>query len=48
MQDVYKRQILQKAARTLFPGHTLHIRHSMGQSGFYCELEGLDESTTVR
>ena len=36
---VYQRTswfILQKAARTLFPGHTLHIRHSMGQSGFYC------------
>ena len=45
---VYQRTswfILQKAARTLFPGHTLHIRHSMGQSGFYCELEGLDEFT---
>ena len=37
---VYQRTswfILQKAARPLFPGHTLHIRHSMGQSGFYCD-----------
>lgn len=41
---VYQRTswfILQKAARELFPGHTLHIRHSMGTSGFYCELEGI-------
>lgn len=45
---VYQRTswfILQKAALSLFAGHTLHIRHSMGQSGFYCELEGLDEFT---
>ena len=45
---VYQRTswfILQKAARTLFPGHTLHIRHSMGQSGFYCEIDGIDEFT---
>ena len=45
---VYQRTswfILQKAARELFPGHTLHIRHSMGTSGFYCELEGIDEFT---
>lgn len=42
---VYQRTawfLLQKAARDLFPSHTLHIRHSMGQSGFYCELDGLD------
>ena len=42
---VYQRTswfILQKAARTLFPGHTLHIRHSMGQSGFYCEIDGIE------
>ena len=45
---VYQRTswfILQKAVRDLFPGHTLHIRHSMGQSGFYCEIDGLDEFT---
>ena len=45
---VYQRTswfILQKAARELFPGHTLHIRHSMGTRGFYCELEGIDEFT---
>ncbi len=45
---VYQRTswfILQKAARDLFPGKTLHIRHSMGQNGFYCEIEGIDEFT---
>ena len=45
---VYQRTswfILQKATRDLFPGRTLHIRHSMGQSGFYCEMEGFDEFT---
>ncbi|WP_418991599.1 nucleoside kinase [Alistipes sp.] len=43
---VYQRTawfILQKAAHDLYPGHTLHIRHSMGQSGFYCEVDGIDE-----
>lgn len=43
---VYQRTswfILQKAAMELFPVHKLHIRHSMGTSGFYCELEGIDE-----
>ena len=42
---VYQRTswfILQKAARDL---KTLHIRHSMGQNGFYCEIEGIDEFT---
>ena len=41
---VYQRTswfILQKAVRDLYPGQTLHIRHSMGQSGFYCEIEGI-------
>ena len=45
---VYQRTswfILQKAARDLFPGKTLHIRHSMGQNGFYCEIEVIDEFT---
>lgn len=43
---VYQRTcwfILQLAVRSLYPGHALHIRHSMGQSGFYCEIEGIDE-----
>ena len=43
---VYQRTswfILQKAVRDLFPGKTLHIRHSMGQNGFYCEVKGIDE-----
>lgn len=45
---VYQRTswfILQKAALELYPDHKLHIRHSMGTSGFYCELEGIDEFT---
>lgn len=45
---VYQRTswfILQKAVRDLYPGQTLHIRHSMGQSGFYCEIEGIDPLT---
>ena len=42
---VYKRTawfLLQKAVRDLYPGRTLHIRHSMGQNGFYCEIDGID------
>ena len=45
---VYQRTawfLLQKAVRDLYPGQTLHIRHSMGQSGFYCEIDGIDEFT---
>ena len=45
---VYQRTswfLLQKAVRDLFPGQRLHIRHSMGQNGFYCEVEGIDEFT---
>ncbi len=33
--------ILQKAVEDLWPERKLHIRHSLGQSGFYCELEGV-------
>ena len=43
---VYQRTVwflLQKAVKDLYPGQTLHIRHSLGQSGFYCEIEGIDE-----
>lgn len=43
---VYQRTacfILQKAAQDLYPSQQLHIRHSMGQSGFYCEIEGAEE-----
>ncbi len=43
---VYQRTswfLLQKAVKDLYPGRRLHIRHSMGQSGFYCEIEGIDE-----
>ncbi len=45
---VYQRTawfLLQKAVRDLYPGRTLHIRHSMGQNGFYCEIDGIDEFT---
>lgn len=31
--------VLQKAVRDLWPGKELSIRHSLGQSGFYCEIE---------
>ncbi len=34
--------ILQKACRDLWPERRLRIRHSMGQNGFYCEVEGLE------
>ena len=43
---VYQRTawfLLQKAVKDLYPERRLHIRHSMGQSGFYCEIEGIDE-----
>lgn len=40
---IYQRTIsfiLQKAVRELFPDRTLYIRHSLGASGFYCEISG--------
>lgn len=43
---VYQRTawfILQKAVQDLYPAQKLHIRHSLGRSGFYCEIEGIDE-----
>ena len=42
---VYQRTawfILQKAARDLYPARRLRIRHSLGRSGFYCEIEGME------
>ncbi|MDE6375015.1 MAG: nucleoside kinase [Alistipes sp.] len=45
---VYQRTawfILQKAVGDLYPTRKLHIRHSLGRSGFYCEIEGLEEFT---
>ena len=42
---VYQRTcwfLLQKAAAERYPGRKLHIRHSMGGSGFYCEIEGIE------
>ncbi len=47
---VYQRTawfILQKAVEDLYPGQKLHIRHSLGRSGFYCEIEGTDEFTAA-
>ena len=32
--------VLQKSVRDLWPGLTLHIRHSLGRNGFYCETDG--------
>lgn len=32
--------ILQKAVRDLWPERKLYIRHSLGQSGYYCEIAG--------
>lgn len=43
---VYQRTawfILLKAVRDLFPEGRLHVRHSLGQNGFYCEIEGVGE-----
>ncbi len=33
--------ILQKVIEELYPNSCLHVRHSMGQNGFYCEAEGI-------
>lgn len=35
--------ILQQAVGVCYPGQKLYIRHSMGQSGFYCEVEGIEQ-----
>ena len=43
---VYQRTawfLLQKAVHDLYPDGKLHIRHSIGLSGFYCEVEGIAE-----
>ena len=48
---VYQRTswfILQKAVRDLFPGKTLHIRHSMGQHGFTARSKASTSSHTNR
>ena len=45
---VYQRTawfLLQKAVHDLFPDTKLHIRHSIGHGGFYCELDGCSEVT---
>lgn len=45
---VYQRTawfILQRAAEELYPSLRLHVRHSMGQNGFYCQIEGHDPFT---
>ncbi len=33
--------ILQRSIEKLHPTKRLHVRHSMGQNSFYCEIEGL-------
>ena len=38
--------VLQRAVELTLPSHTLRIRHEMGQSGFYCEIEGLEAVTS--
>ncbi len=35
--------ILQKAVRDLWPGRKLYIRHSLGRSGYYCEIAGVEQ-----
>ena len=45
---VYQRTswfLLQKAVQDLYPHQKLHIRHSLGDSGFYCEIEGIKSFT---
>ena len=39
--------ILQMAVARCFPDRKLYIRHSMGLSGFYCEVEGMDQFSTA-
>lgn len=44
---VYQRSvsfIMQAAVWSLYPDRKFHVRHSIG-SGFYCEVEGIDEFT---
>lgn len=38
--------VLQRAVELTLPSHTLRIRHEMGQSGFYCEIEGIETFTS--
>lgn len=38
--------VLQMAVARQYPDRKLYIRHSMGQSGFYCEVEGIDRFST--
>ena len=48
---VYQRTawfILQKAVEELYPAQKLRIRHSLGRSGFYCEVEGTDRFTAAQ
>ena len=39
--------ILQMAVGRCYPERKLYIRHSMGQSGFYCEIEGVKHLTVA-
>lgn len=38
--------VLQRAVELTLPSHTLRIRHEMGQSGFYCEIERVEAVTS--
>lgn len=43
---VYERTasfVMQKAVEDLFPQYHLRIRHSIGHSGFYCEVDGIEK-----
>ncbi|MFI3280523.1 MAG: nucleoside kinase [Rikenellaceae bacterium] len=48
---VYERTvsfIMQKAVEDLFPECHLRIRHSIGNSGFYCQVDGLEKISTAQ
>ncbi len=48
---VYERTasfIMQKAIEDLFPEHHLRIRHSIGNNGFYCEVDGIERLSTAQ
>ncbi len=48
---VYERTvslIMQKAVEDLFPENHLRIRHSIGGSSFYCEVDGIEQLTVAQ
>ncbi len=40
--------ILQRCIEKLYPANKLHVRHSMGQNSFYCEIEGFDSLSAAQ